>query len=111
MGKIFTRRIVVKMGLFAGAAASSMALIGNRASAGPELQPLDAKEPTAVTLGFIDDASKVDPVANPMFKSGETCANCQQYQGKPGDSRGGCVLFAGKSVPAAGWCKVWRRQL
>jgi cytochrome c553 len=27
----------------------------------------------------------------------------------PGDARGGCVLFPGKSVPAAGWCKVWRK--
>ena len=27
--------------------------------------------------------------------------------GKAGDAEGGCNLFPGKNVKAAGWCKVW----
>jgi hypothetical protein len=33
-----------------------------------------------------------------------------QYKGKPGDARGGCNLFAGKSVNSKGWCKVWAKK-
>ncbi len=105
----FTRRAVVKSALMASAAASALGLIGHSTAAAADLPPLDPKDPTAVSLGFVNDSSKVDAAANPMYKADQTCANCQQFQGKPGDARGGCVLFAGKSVPAAGWCKVWRK--
>ena len=74
-----------------------------------DLPPLDPKEAAAVTLGFINDATKVDAVANPRYAAGQTCANCEQYIGKQSDPKGGCVLFPGKSVPGAGWCKVWRK--
>lgn len=104
-----TRRAVVEGCIMAGAAVSAVGLIGRSNAAAADLPPLDPKDPSAVTLGFVNDASKVDAVANPMYKAGQTCANCQQFQAKPGDARGGCVLFAGKSVPAAGWCKVWRK--
>ncbi len=105
----YSRRAIVKNGLMATAAVSALGLIGNTPAAAADLTPLDPSDPTALSLGFVNDASKVDAGANPMYKAGQTCANCQQFQGKPGDSRGGCVLFAGKSVPAAGWCKVWRK--
>jgi hypothetical protein len=64
----------------------------------------------AVTLGFVDDVGKVDAAANPTYAPGQKCANCEQFLGKPSDARGGCVLFSGKSVPAVGWCKVWRKK-
>jgi hypothetical protein len=93
----------------AGTTIYALGLIGSRASAAAELPALDPKDPAALTLGFANDSTHVDTTANPNYARGQTCANCQQFQGKPGDARGGCVLFPGKSVPAAGWCKVWRK--
>ena len=47
----------------------------------------------------------VDP--NDAQAKSQHCANCIQYTGKAGDAEGGCNLFPGKNVKAAGWCKVW----
>jgi hypothetical protein len=85
-------------------------LIGTTTAVAADLPPLDQKDPAAVTLGFVADASTVDAAANATYARGQNCANCEQFQGKPSDLRGGCVLFPGKSVPAAGWCKVWRKK-
>lgn len=109
MPKRITRRTIVKAGLMAGAIVPAWGLMANAGpAAAAALPPLDPKEPTAATLGFITDAVKVDTAANPRYTAGQTCGNCEQFLGKLTDARGGCVLFAGKSVPAAGWCKVWR---
>jgi hypothetical protein len=105
-----TRRAVVKGGLLCSALIPAVGLIGNTRAATAGLTPLDPKDPAAVTLGFINDASKVGAAANPAYAPGQKCANCEQFQGKPNDALGGCVLFPGKSVPAAGWCKVWRQK-
>jgi hypothetical protein len=104
-----TRRTMIQGGLAASLVVP--ALIGARAAAAAALTPLDAKDPQAVTLGFVSDASKVDAAANPNYSSGQTCSNCQQYQGTANETQAGCVLFPGKSVPAAGWCKVWRNKV
>jgi len=105
-----TRRAVVKGGLMASAIAPALGLIGrSAATATTDLPALDPHESTAMTLGFINDSAKVDSAANPAHTTDQTCANCEQFLGKPGEIRAGCVLFPGKSVPAAGWCKVWRK--
>jgi hypothetical protein len=105
-----TRRAVVKGGLLLSAIVPALGLIGNAGAATADLPPLDPKDPAAVTLGFVDDVSKVDAAANPMYAAGQKCTNCVQFQGKPNDAQGGCVLFPGKSVPGSGWCKVWRKK-
>lgn len=105
-----TRRSVVKGALLLSAIVPALGLIGNTGAATADLPPLDPKDPAAVTLGFVDDVSKVDAAANPNYAPGQQCVNCEQFQGKASGARGGCVLFSGKSVPAAGWCKVWRQK-
>lgn len=104
-----TRRAIITRGLVAGAAFFPIGAIRNTASAASNLPALDPKDPAAVTLGFVNDSSKVDAAANPTHTLAQTCANCEQFQGKTGEALGGCVLFPGKLVPAAGWCKVWRK--
>jgi hypothetical protein len=94
MKESITRRAVIKGGLMASVMVPALVLI----------------HAPAATLGFVNDASKVNATANSTYAPGQKCANCQQYQGKAGEARGGCVLFPGKSVPAAGWCKVWRKM-
>jgi hypothetical protein len=106
-----TRRAAVKGGLLLGSSVvSALGLIGASRSAPAALPALDPKDPMAVTLGFVNDAAQVDAAANPKFTVDQKCSNCEQFQGKPSDARGGCILIPGKSVPAAGWCKVWRKM-
>ena len=75
-----------------------------------ELAPLDASDPVAKALGFVTDASKVEASVSPTFKAGQHCAACAQYQGKATDGSGGCIIFAGHSVPADGWCQAWTQR-
>ena len=104
-----SRRAIVKGGLIAGAFIPAMGFMSVSAAAAG-LPPLDPKDPTAQALGFVPDASKVDAAANPTFKPTQKCGTCAQYQGKAGDVSAGCNIFAGKSVPQNGWCKVWAQK-
>ena len=61
-----------------------------------------ADDPTAKALKYVSDASKA-----PDAKPGNKCANCKLYQGAAGTTEGGCLLFPGKAVKAAGWCSSW----
>ena len=63
---------------------------------------LTADDPTAKRLKYVADASKSTDA-----KPGSKCANCRLYQGAPDSAQGGCPLFPGKSVKAAGWCSSW----
>jgi hypothetical protein len=104
--KLMTRRSIVKSGLIAGALVPAFGLIGGTAGA-TALTPLDPSDPTAKALGFVTDATKVDAAANPTYKPAQKCSTCAQYLGKAGDATAGCNIFAGHSVPAGGWCKVF----
>ena len=101
-----SRRAIVKGGLIAGAFIPALGLLANGAAAAG-LPALDAKDPTAQALGFVTDATKVDAAANATYKPNQKCGTCAQFQGKAGDATAGCSIFAGKSVPQGGWCKVW----
>ena len=71
---------------------------------------LDDKDPQAVALGYVPDATKTDAKKYPKYASGQACSNCALYQGKSGDAAGGCPLFAGKQVSAKGWCSAWAKK-
>ena len=101
-----SRRDLMKRALLAGSV-PALGLLEARAA---ELLPLDAQDATAQALGFINDASKVDASANPSFKPGQHCGACSQFQGRPTDARAECAIFGGKSVPYAGWCRVWSQR-
>jgi len=98
----FSRRTIVKSGLVAGALVPILGWIGTADAAA--LAPLDPNDATAKQLGFVADAATT---TDPTHKPGTKCATCIQYQGKPTDATAGCTIFAGHSVPAGGWCKVW----
>lgn len=104
-----SRRDLVKGGLMAGALAPALGLLARHSQAAG-LTPLDPSDPTAKSLGFVLDATKVDATANPTYKAGQRCATCAQFQGKATDATAGCNIFAGHSVPAGGWCKVWAQK-
>jgi hypothetical protein len=102
------------------AAAGSAALVGlhpilAHAQASPppakpqggELPHLSETDPTAQSLGYKEDASKVDKTKFPTYKPGQMCANCQFFQGTAGQQYGPCQIFAGKAVNAKGWCSAY----
>lgn len=100
------RRLIVKGGLIAGLVIPALAVFDLSALAAG-LPPLDSNDPNAKALGFVTDASKVDSVANPRFKSTQKCGTCAQFKGAASAASAACTIFPGKSVPSTGWCKVW----
>lgn len=85
----------------------AIALLLPRPAAAADVDP---KDPQAVALGYVADATKADKAKFPKYAGGQDCANCQLYQGKAGDPSGPCPLFGGKSVPAKGWCSAWVKK-
>ncbi len=71
---------------------------------------LDEKDPQAVALAYVADASKTDAKKFPKYAAGQNCANCALYQGKAGAAAGGCPLFGAKQVTAKGWCSAWVKK-
>ena len=68
---------------------------------------LEETDPQAVALGYRHDATKVDAKKFPAYAAGHNCANCQLFQGKPGEALGACGVMGGKLVNAKGWCVAW----
>ena len=87
------------------AAATSLLATSARAQA-----KLDEKDPQAVALGYVADATKTDTKKFPKYAAGQVCTNCALYQGKASDALGGCPLFAGKQVAGKGWCSAWAKK-
>lgn len=71
---------------------------------------LNEKDPQAVALGYVADATKTDTKKFPKYAAGQVCTNCALYQGKATDAAGGCPLFAGKQVAGKGWCSAWAKK-
>jgi len=68
------------------------------------------KDPQAVALGYVSDATKADKTKYKSYAAGQTCSTCALYQGKAGDASGACPLFAGKVVAAKGWCSAFAKK-
>ena len=105
-----SRRSMLVQLVALGAASITLTRPDSATAAAAPLVPLTPADPTAKALGYSEDSGKVDAAANPNHKPEQKCANCVQFQGKPGDARGGCNIYPGKSVSAAGWCKVYAKK-
>lgn len=105
----FPRRTLLKGALMGVAAVPVSAILGRTAAAASG--KVDPSEPQAKSLGYIEDATKVDAKANPNYKPGQICANCLQVpSAKPGMAEVPCNIFAGRPVAAKGWCKVYVKK-
>ncbi len=103
------RRDVLKGALVGVAAVPVTALLGRTAAAASG--NVDPNEPQAKSLGYVEDASKVDAKANPNYKPGQMCSNCLQVpKGKETGDHIPCNIFAGRNVAAKGWCKVYVKR-
>ena len=89
-------------------AASGSALCASAQAQAPA--KLDEKDPQAVAMGYVADATKVDAKKFPKYAAGQVCTNCSLYQAKPTDAWGGCPIFANKQVAGKGWCNAWVKK-
>ncbi len=98
------RRQLVKL----SACAAAGLIIARSATA--EEAALSESDPTAMALGYVEDASTVDTTkwtkkAGPDGDK-QVCSTCSLYQ-PIDDTWGGCSIFPGKKVKGAGWCNAW----
>ena len=87
-------------------AASSVAF----GSAAQAQAKLDEKDPQALALGYVAEATKADTKKFPKYAAGQNCVSCALYQGKAADAAGLCPLFAGRQVAGKGWCSAWAKK-
>ena len=94
-----SRRVLLQVVL--GAFLIPMASPVLKVEAAIELPQVPADDPTAKALKYVSDAGRA-----PEAKPGSKCASCVLFQGGTA-AQGGCPLFPGKAVRAAGWCTSW----
>jgi hypothetical protein len=91
-------------------AAGTLALVETTQAAAAKPH-VTLQDPTAIALGYVEDATKVDAKKNPTYKAGSNCANClQSAGGLASDAWRPCNLFPNKLVNAKGWCKVYVKK-
>ena len=100
-----SRRHFIQIVPVAGAA-----LLSSRGAFAQAAPMVNEKDPQAVALGYVADASKADKAKFKTFAAGQLCSNCALFQGKAADAAGGCPLFAGKQVAGKGWCSAWAKK-
>ena len=100
-----TRRAFIQILPVAGAVA-----LCARSAFAADAPKVDPKDPQAVALGYVLDATKADKAKYPKYAAGQACGGCQLYQGKPADAGAPCALFGGKQVGAKAWCSAYVKK-
>lgn len=103
-----SRRRFLKIAVAGAAAAPMVGMLLPRLGFAADLPHLSPTDPTAAALHYTEDATTA--AANPTYKAGSECANCQFYSGAAADQYGPCQLFAGKAVHSKGWCASWSKK-
>lgn len=106
------------LGLLGAAALGSLSLrpLSAEAQAAKKLPLVAPTEPMAKTLGYHEEAGKVDTKKWPKRgqPDGKTqfCHTCILFNGaKPTtEKEGPCSLFPNKAVKADGWCNSWAKN-
>jgi hypothetical protein len=70
---------------------------------------VEEQDPQAAALGYKNDTTQVDNKKYPAHDVAQHCGNCQLYQGGTAAS-GPCLIFAGKTVEATGWCSAYSKK-
>lgn len=91
-----SRRKFIERAMGATAVVAGVGLLGERSAVAEDMPKLDPSDPQAQQFKYVHESAT----------EGQTCANCQLWQG--GDAEwGGCSIFPGKAVSAKGWCQAW----
>lgn len=83
------------------------ALCTRRAVADEVVKPVSEDEPAAKALGYVVNASKVDPKANPSYSAGQNCTSCSLFNRVPKTPFGKCEALSNRLVAEDGWCKAY----
>ncbi len=102
------RRDLLTIGSLAIVSAA-LALRAGRSSAQAGSR-VDENDPAAQALGYRHDASKVDGKKFANYRAGQTCSNCQLFQGQAAAAWGACPIYGGKQVDAKGWCNAYVKK-
>jgi hypothetical protein len=102
-----TRRALMKNLAFAAGAA----ILPAPASSAAAPLRLDAKDPAAVALGYVENVAQLDVKKYPAYVKGSSCENCLLLQGSSGAAYRPCSLFPGKVVSVSGWCSGWAAEI
>jgi hypothetical protein len=99
-----------------GLGAAGTAMFAARGSAGADpvkanAANLDANDPAALALGYLENSAVVDVKKYPTFVPGSNCDNCLRLEGTPGNDYRPCGLFPGKLVSVRGWCSGWAAEI
>lgn len=100
-------RRVFMMNTVVGAAA--LCSIKAAQAAANRLNPSDSY---AKSMGFVVDASVINPDADrnwKKYKTGQQCSKCQLWDGKDKDSYAACSFFGDQHTPRGGWCKNFKQ--
>jgi High potential iron-sulfur protein len=90
------------------AAALALPLLGLPSARADDPPRLDPNDPAAKTIGYAEDASKLDAKKEPLFKPNSRCSNCTFYQTAQAKGEyAPCTIFAGRQVVGNGWCRAW----
>lgn len=102
------RRRLLQYGA-AGVALIPVLTLGTRSAIAAE--KIAETHATAVALGYVHDATKVDVAKFPKRAGAEGakqfCYNCLQYKASAEDGWGTCAIFPNYLVAKDGWCNVW----
>ena len=109
MQKLLSKSLSRRDALITLAGAAGVLALPRRASAEPP--HVDVKDPAAVAVGYVENASQVDAKKYAGYVHGSTCENCLQLQGAAGPAYRPCDFFQGKLVAAAGWCSAWTAEM
>jgi hypothetical protein len=102
-------RKISRRGILRSAFVSAVTLSGVAARTNATDNRLSKDDPKAKKLGYVEDASQVDPKRFLTYKTGQACANCTLVQQRYGFWRP-CQLFPGKLTNAKGWCSGWTNK-
>lgn len=80
------------------------------AAAGGAMPMVDPNDSVAKAVKYVEDNKK-----SPEAK-GNKCSTCgfyglQKKEMRNGKEVGTCTIFAGKMVPAEGWCASWNKKV
>jgi hypothetical protein len=102
--QIESRRRLLRLCAAAAGAAWLLRAVPARAKVTLELPHLSDANPTAASLGYTEDTSRVDQGKFPRHKPDQRCANCRFFQASAGADYAPCQIYPGHAVNANGWC-------
>jgi len=87
------------------ALAASLSTLATAQLRADDMPLISEADPEAKAVKYVEDAAKAKEAA------GNRCDTCSLYLGHDGSTQGGCQIFKGKQVKAAGWCASWAPQM